>query len=91
MSSWTITSHAPPTDFPHNAAVGVGTCARSGTPPETMNGKNGFYKVLGKLLTMLIGVALVFVAGIALAAVAKDSTFTAEWANMIAWFQTWAR
>ena len=56
-----------------------------------MNGKNGFYKVLGKLLTMLIGVALVFVAGIALAAVAKDSTFTAEWANMIAWFQTWAK
>ena len=44
-----------------------------------------------QLLNMLAGVALVFVAGIALAAVAKDSTFTAEWANMIAWFETWAR
>lgn len=56
-----------------------------------MNGKNGFYKVLGKLLTMLIGMALVFIAGIAIAAVVKDSTFTAEWANMVAWFQTWAK
>ena len=56
-----------------------------------MYGKNGFYRVLGKLLTTLIGAGLVFVAGIAIAAVAKDSTFTTEWANMIAWFQTWAK
>ena len=47
--------------------------------------------MLGKLLTMLIGMALMFVAGIAIAAVVKDSTFTAEWANMVAWFQTWAK
>ena len=40
---------------------------------------------------MLISMGIVFVGAIAIAAVAKDSTFTAEWANMIAWFQTWAR
>lgn len=56
-----------------------------------MYGKNGFYRVLGKLLTTLIGAAILFVVGIAIAAVVKDSTFTAEWANMIAWFQTWAK
>lgn len=86
-----MTSHiVQATDFPQMPLRASGH-ELAAAPPETMNGKNGFYKVLGKLLTMLIGVALVFVAGIALAAVAKDSTFTAEWANMIAWFETWAK
>ena len=71
------------TDFPQMPLRASGH-ELAAAPPETI-------KVLGKLLTMLIGVALVFVAGIALAAVAKDSTFTTEWANMIAWFQTWAK
>lgn len=81
---------AQATDFPQMPLRASGH-ELAAAPPETMNGKNGFYKVLGKLLTMLISMGIVFVAGIALAAVAKDSTFTAEWANMIAWFETWAR
>lgn len=56
-----------------------------------MSGKNGFYKVVGKFISTIAIAAVLFVIGIAIAAVAKHSTFTAEWANMIAWFQTWAK
>ena len=56
-----------------------------------MNGKNGFYRVIGKFISTVAGAAVLFVIGIAIAAVVKGSTFTAEWANMVAWFQTWAK
>lgn len=56
-----------------------------------MNGKNGFYKVVGKFISTAVICAALFVIGIVVAAVVKKSTFSAEWANMIAWFQTWAK
>lgn len=56
-----------------------------------MNGKNGFYRVIGKFISTIVGCAVLFVIGIAVAAVVKKSTFSLEWANMIAWFQTWAK
>lgn len=50
-----------------------------------------FYKVIGKFFTTLVSCAALFFAGIAVAAVVKDSTYSAEWANMVAWFATWAK
>ncbi len=48
---------------------------------------SGLWKVLGSIATL----AALFLGGIAVASWVKGTTFTIEWANMIAWFQTWAK
>lgn len=50
-----------------------------------------FYKVIGKFFMTLLSFAALFFAGIAVAAVVKNSTYSVEWANMVAWFSTWAK
>ena len=49
------------------------------------------YKVIGKFFMTLLSCAALFFAGIAVAAVVKDSTYSVEWSNMVAWFASWAK
>lgn len=60
-------------------------------PSSEVNMNKSFYKVLGKFFMTLVSCAALFFAGIAVAAVMKNSTYSAEWANMVAWFATWAK
>ncbi|MEG1529199.1 MAG: hypothetical protein RR338_00245 [Clostridia bacterium] len=49
------------------------------------------YRVIGKITSIIIGIVAAFIVGIVIACVVKHTTFTVEWANMIAWFATWAK
>ncbi len=53
--------------------------------------RNFIYRLIGKIVSFIVALAVVFLLGIAVASWVKGTTFTIEWANMIAWFKTWAK
>lgn len=53
--------------------------------------RNVVFRIIGKLFTTILSLALIFLLGIAIASWVKGTTFTIEWANMVAWFATWAK
>ncbi len=55
------------------------------------NEKNIAYRIIGKVVTCLVSLVVLFILGIAIASWVKGTTFTTEWANMVAWFGTWAK
>ena len=48
-------------------------------------------KILCKIGGFVATLALFVVLGVAAAAIAKDSTFSTEFANMVSWFASWAK
>lgn len=56
-----------------------------------MKERNLIYKLIGKIVSTVAGIAILFVLGVAIASWVKDSTFTIEFNNMIAWFLSWAK
>lgn len=56
-----------------------------------MQERNFIYRLIGKIALFIFVLACIFLLGIAIASWIKGTTFTIEWANMIAWFKTWAK
>lgn len=49
------------------------------------------FKIVKTIITPFLSLAILFLLGIAIASWIKETTFTTEWANMLAWFALWAK